>query len=240
MKPILILRHAPTESPGVLVDALVQTGVPWVLGETWDGSRTEFNPRQWSGLVVLGGAMNTDQIDEYPFLPRVVQWLQQAVASQMPVLGICLGAQLLAQAAGSRVHHHTTKEIGWYDVHWTAEAPVDRLFEGIAPKQRVFQWHGDRFDLPRDASLLATGENCHEQAFRWGSLAWGLQFHPEVSAEIIEGWLTEEAGCSEMTELPYIDPAQIRAETPRSLPLMHQLGATLFGRFARLCIQRDV
>jgi GMP synthase-like glutamine amidotransferase len=235
MKPLLILRHSRSESPGILADALDNAGLPWQLHETWDGSFTHFEPDRWAGLVVLGGAMNTDQTDEFPFLPQVVTWLRQSLAAQLPVLGICLGAQLLAQAAGGRVHHHTVKEIGWYDIQLTPAATVDRLLEGFSSGQCVFQWHGDRFDLPPGAALLATSSTCREQAYRVGATAWGLQFHPEVTAEIIDGWLTEPAGCSELADLSYIDPMRIRAETPHRLPPMHRFAAKLFDRFATVC-----
>jgi GMP synthase (glutamine-hydrolysing) len=171
-----------------------------------------------------------------------VRWLERAAEARLPVLGVCLGAQLLAKATGSKVYPNEIKEIGWYEVQLLPEADDDPLFGGIAKPQAdsirqltVFQWHGDTFDLPNGAVRLARSEQCENQAFRYGAAAFGLQFHLEVTAEIIESWLCDGGNCGELAGLSYIEPAAIRRETPGKLPGMERLGRVVFDRFVELC-----
>jgi GMP synthase (glutamine-hydrolysing) len=160
------------------------------------------------------------------------------VAADLPVLGICLGSQLLAKALGSQVYANPVKEIGWYTVDLTTEAAGDALFRDAAKAETVFQWHGDTFDLPPGATLLATAPGCRHQAFRQGANAYGLQFHIEVTADIIADWLHEPGNCGELAGLDYIDPEQIRQVTPAHLPAMESLGRRVLGRWAALCRTR--
>ena len=186
--------------------------------------------------------MNVDEVETYPFLAEEVQRLERAVEARLPVLGVCLGAQLLAKALGARVYPNKTKEIGWYEVELLPGVKDDPLFGGIAKPQAeakskvtVFQWHGDTFDLPPGAVRLARSEQCENQAFRYGRAAYGLQFHLEVTAEIIESWLCEGGNCGELAGLSYIDPAEIRRETPDKLSGMERLGRVVFDRFVEMC-----
>jgi GMP synthase (glutamine-hydrolysing) len=183
--------------------------------------------------------MNVDQTDRFPYLADEVQWIQQAVAADLPVLGICLGAQLLAKALGSPVYANPVKEIGWYPVEITAEAANDPLFRDAASVETVFQWHGDTFDLPDDATLLATAPACRHQAFRKGDCTYGLQFHVEVTAEIVADWLHEPGNCGELAGLDYIDPEQIRRESHNKLPAMESFGRRILSRWAALCRSRS-
>jgi GMP synthase (glutamine-hydrolysing) len=155
--------------------------------------------------------------------------------SGMPVLGICLGSQLLAKAAGARVYPNPVKEIGWYPLELTAGASEDRLFACCPPNPTVFQWHGDTFDLPPGATHLAQSAACRHQAFRVGQAAWGLQFHLEVTAEMIESWLDEPGNCCELAGLDYIDADRIRAETPRLMPQLAHVAQSVLRPFVTLC-----
>jgi GMP synthase (glutamine-hydrolysing) len=154
----------------------------------------------------------------------------------MPILGICLGSQLLARALGSRVYANRIREIGWYDLELSPSASKDPLFGNVPRQTSVFQWHGDTFDLPAGAVQLARSAQCENQAFRFGRSAYGLQFHLEVTADIIENWLCESGNCGELAELDYIDPAVIRRDTPKKLPAMQLLGAKVFDEFAKMCV----
>jgi GMP synthase (glutamine-hydrolysing) len=238
MKPVVALRHVPHEGLGLLEGVFREHGLVYrVLDLPQDAPRS-FNPDQLAGLVVLGGPMNVDQTDRFPYLAEEVQWIRQAVAADLPVLGICLGSQLLAKALGSHVYANSVKEIGWYPVELTSEAAGDPLFSDSGAIETVFQWHGDTFDLPDGAILLATAPACRHQAFRHGAHAYGLQFHIEVSDEIIADWLHQPGNCGELAGLDYIDPDEIRRQTPEKLPAMQALGRRVLGRWAGLCRTR--
>jgi GMP synthase (glutamine-hydrolysing) len=250
MKPVLAVRHVAHEGLGTIWDALRRKDVTAQMVDASAGSRPTFDPRMWSGLVVMGGPMNVDEVEKYPFLAEEVRWLGLAVEARLPVLGVCLGAQLLAKALGAKVCPNKIKEIGWYEVELLPAAEDDRLFGGIGrpsvgacagsgdrrtTQVSVFQWHGDTFDLPTGAVRLARSEQCENQAFRYGQSAFGLQFHLEVTAEIIESWLCEGGNCGELAELSYIDPAEIRRQTPEKLPGMARVGRVVFERFVEMC-----
>jgi GMP synthase-like glutamine amidotransferase len=234
-KPILALRHVPHEGLGLMEQIFREEKRDWQLHDVSQRSLDPFSPTAWAGLVVLGGPMNVDEVDRYPYLANEVTWLRQAIAAELPVLGICLGSQLLAKALGARVYANGIKEIGWYAVSLSPGAAGDALFADCPGRPHVFQWHGDTFDLPAGAALLATSDQCRHQAFRFGRCAYGLQFHIEVTSAIVSQWLEEPGNCGELLTLDYIDAAAIRADTPKHLPAMTELGRTILGRWANLC-----
>ena len=140
----------------------------------------------WSeaaGLIVLGGTMIANDGDRFPFLVAELDWIRAAVRRHVPMLGICLGAQLLAKALGAAVYRNAQPEIGWYQVELLPAAAEDRLFRGRAGRETVFHWHGDTFDLPAGAVHLARSPLCRHQAFRYGATAYGLQFHVEMAPD---------------------------------------------------------
>ncbi len=145
-----------------------------------------------AGIVMLGGPMNVYQEEEYPFLKKEDLFIKGVLREEIPFLGICLGSQLLAKACGAAVTKSPEKEIGWYDVQLTEEGQQDELFHGLGQTLSVFQWHGDTFAVPDNGILLATGRPCRNQAFRVGRCAYGLQFHPEVTAAMVRTWSEEE------------------------------------------------
>jgi GMP synthase (glutamine-hydrolysing) len=238
MRTILALRHVPHESLGRLEPIFLEAGLDFRYCDLFDGRVPDIDTRMPAGLVVLGGPMNVDEVDKYPFLARECEWLRTAVAADTPVLGICLGSQLLAKALGARVYPNPVKEIGWYDVGLTAAAESDPLFTGLQPVERVFQWHGDTFDLPPGAVHLATSDLCRHQAFRHGEAAWGLQFHWEVTPGMVEDWLQEPSNRCELAGLDYIDTAAIRAAMDDEWPRLRRPAQTVLGRFAALCCGR--
>jgi GMP synthase (glutamine-hydrolysing) len=233
--PVIILGHVAEESAGTLADALTRAGLDIRYVDLFRDPPADLPLAETAGLVVLGGPMNADEVDRYPFLKLDVQWIQQAIKAKLPLLGICLGSQLLAKALGARVYRNPVKEIGWYPVELLSAAAVDPLF-AQSGMTTVFQSHGDTFDLPQGAVLLASGSSCKHQAFRWGANAYGLQFHIEMTAAMIDDWLSAGEVNGELAVLDYINPRAIRQQTPNSLPDMQRLAAGIFGRFAEMCL----
>jgi GMP synthase (glutamine-hydrolysing) len=136
---------------------------------------------------------------------------------------------------GARVYRNTVKEIGWYPLELLRTAGDDPLLRRTGTPT-VFQWHGDTFDLPQGAVLLASGASCRHQAFRWGSTTYGLQFHIEMTAEMIDDWLNKGNENGELAAANYIDPHTIREQTPILLPAMQQVAAKVLGQFAAMCV----
>jgi GMP synthase (glutamine-hydrolysing) len=156
--------------------------------------------RDLSALIVLGGAMGANDVQRHSFLSGLKTFIGQVVAAGIPYLGICLGGQLLAAALGGLVASGRWGELGTRQVTLNREGTKDRLFRGIPEKFGSFQWHHDSFDLPPGAVLLASSEACRHQAFRCGESAWGLQFHPEVTEQIIRDWCAWDGDMSSRTE----------------------------------------
>ncbi len=139
-----------------------------------------------SGVVAMGGPMGVDEVERYPALAAEREWLAEALRREMPILGICLGAQLLARALGAEVRPGERPEIGF--AHIDVHDPTDPIVGGLAPRADVLHWHGDVFDLPEGARSLASSAVTEHQAFRVGN-AWGVLFHPEADARLVEAWL---------------------------------------------------
>ena len=153
----------------------------------------------------------------------------------MPVLGICLGAQLIATALGAKVRKNPVKEIGWYDVTPTKEGEDDPLFGCFNGTQQIFQWHGDTFDIPHGAVALASSSECANQAFRFGERTYGLQFHLEVDEPLIQRWLKTPVHIREMErEGDHISTEKILADTKLYMQQSAQLGDQLFSEYIRL------
>lgn len=232
---LLVCQHVPHEILGTLNPLLKAAG--FRLRYVNFGRHPDAQPDLdgYGGLVILGGPMNVDQVDEYPHLRTELRLIEQALTAGLPVLGICLGAQLVAKALGARVGRNGEKEIGWFDVHLTSEGEGDKLMAPFAPTERVFQWHGDTFDIPRGAVRLAAGTSCSNQAFRYGDNVYGLQFHLEVDERLIERWLRVEAMRRELEPLGGETHAQrIRSETPTHIDRLKSLSDATFGEFLRL------
>lgn len=183
-----------------------------------------------TGLVVLGGAVDVDQADALPWMRAELALLARALDTGIPVLGLCLGSQMLARALGGEVRRLTVPEIGWHPITPTPAAARDPLLTRLGdPDMTVFQWHHCGFDPPPEATVLATNAvGC--QAFRQGS-AWGLQFHPEVTAEILEHWIADE-GDGDEARAAGASAAALRAETQERIAASMRLGAMLMQRFA--------
>jgi GMP synthase (glutamine-hydrolysing) len=234
-----IFRHIVHESAGLLEKALVEMGVDFHYIDFYEPEHRRVNLNSAPGLVVMGGAMNVDEVDRYPHLAQEVEWIKQALAAGLPVLGVCLGAQLLAKALGAKVYPNPVKEIGWFKAELTPHADRDPLFEGGGRHITVFQWHGDTFDLPPGTVRLAESKLCRNQAFRYGRSAYGIQFHIEMTGEMIESWLIDAEKQGQTTGEGAIDAVKIRQLTPTELPILEALAHKILGRFVRLCLEKQ-
>lgn len=176
--------------------------------------------------------MNSDQIDSYPNLVTEVEIIREAVERDMSVLGICLGAQLLAKVIGGAVSRNPLREIGWYDVQLTAAGARDPVLADFESRQRVFQWHEDGISLPPAAVHLASSPHSLVQAFRFGEHAYGFQFHLEANASLIDRWLSVPDNLAVLAdEQGNISPAQIRSQVPDYIGALEELSRLTFSRW---------
>jgi GMP synthase (glutamine-hydrolysing) len=229
---ILVFQHVPYEPLGTLDPLLKEAG--FRIRYVNFGRDPQVRPSLdgYAALIVLGGPMSSDQIDTFPNLRTEVEMISQAVERDMSVLGICLGAQLLARALGGSVRRNAMREIGWYDVELTAAGRSDPVLSTFAASQRVFQWHEDGIALPPDSVHLARSPASEVQAFRCGEHAYGLQFHLEVDSSLIDRWLTvpdNQAMLGE--ERGRVDAGEIRRQTVDQVDALQELSRQTFTRW---------
>ena len=218
---VLAIVHQTDAGPGVFAEEMRERGVElheWMLAERGTGPPLEI--AEYDAVLTFGGAMHADQDDRHPWLREENLFLQRLLHMHMPVLGVCLGAQLLAKAAHSDVSPMPEPEVGWVDVELTEEAADDPLFDGLPDRFPSFQWHYYELTPPTGSSVLARSDCC-TQAFRLGDAVWGLQFHPEITRPIVESWVAEAAdevpGTAEDFLAAYDEGAGQWAEIGRAL-----------------------
>jgi GMP synthase (glutamine-hydrolysing) len=234
MKKLLVLQHVPHEILGTLNPLLKHAG--FRIRYVNFGRHPDAKPslEGYHGLVVLGGPMSVNDSNRMPHLITEMKLIEEAMKEDLPVLGICLGAQLTAKTLGANVYRNNEKEIGWYDVTPTKEAERDTLLAGFRGTEKIFQWHGETFDIPHGASHLASSPLCGNQAFRYGDKVYGLQFHLEVDEPMIHRWLKVPENRQEIASLHGIDADEIHGETPRHIQRLHELSNHAFGEFIKL------
>ena len=214
---VTLIQHEPSEGPGSLAALLGDAR----LVRTFAGERV---PAEADALVILGGGMSA--YDPLPHLQDEVRLLKRCLAEERPVLGICLGSQLLASALGGTVSRAPQKEIGFYRVRLSAAARDDALFSQAPDDFVAFHWHGDAFTLPPGATALASSTMTPLQAFRFGARAWGIQFHLEIDAQVLEAML----GSEELGD----DADLLRRQADRELPRLQRIAASVFSKWTAL------
>ena len=220
---VLAFRHSPADDLGLIAELLDAHSIEFQCADLYavpDG----FAVPDADALILLGGSISAN--DNLPFIAREMEHIRAAIQAQKQVLGICLGAQLIAKTLGAKVYPNVKKEIGWAPITFTEAAGNDPLFHGH-DSAVVFHWHGETFALPAGAEWLAHSALCRNQAFRFGDRVYGMQFHLEVTPEIIAQWCYEDelCGARDVTE-----PIDARAHSARAM----DLGRTVFGRWCEL------
>jgi GMP synthase (glutamine-hydrolysing) len=234
VEPLLLVRNDPVDTLGI-ARRLLETQIPVVAIDAWE---TPFPPLESiSGVVAFGGSMNVDQTRRYPYLSEERAFVRACVNRGMPVLGICLGAQLLARALGAEVTKAPLREIGFTTIHPTPAGTTDPILASFVDGDLVFHWHEDTFELPVGGELLATGDAIVMQAFRAGARAWGIQFHLEIDRREIELWF-DDAG--EDVERTWGKSREtVLAEADRYLAEQTERARNAFARFAAIARESE-
>lgn len=228
MKPVAIFRHSITEGPGYFATVLDARRVPWRLVRIDAGEPVPDDARAYSGLALMGGPMSVH--DELPWIPRVLALINSAVRDAIPVLGHCLGGQLMSRALGGEVSRSAVEEIGWGEVTVEDNAPARQWF-GATRGFLAFHWHGETFSIPPGATRVLTNTHCVNQAFVMGKHL-GMQCHVEMTPELIRSWckdwekeLVARAGPSVQT------PAQMQANLGERVSALNAVADRLYDRW---------
>jgi GMP synthase-like glutamine amidotransferase len=234
---VLIIKHVEIEGPGLMKDCLKEESIPHQVINLASGIKL---PKldDFSAIVILGGPMNVYEEDRYPFLREEDLFIKEAIQRGKVVLGICLGAQLIAKALGAKVTQAPVKEIGWYDVSLTRAGSQDPLFSRLPKTFPVFQWHEDTFELPSAGQLVATSNAIPHQAFRYGENAYGLQFHLEVTKEMIHEWVRTYEDEFDESQAPLVPKLKILCETEKKVGGYQKRGTRFFKEFFKLSQER--
>lgn len=224
----LAIVHQRDAGPGVFAGSARDRGELdlWHIAEE---ARPPADPSGYDAVMTFGGSMHADQEDRHAWLRREKALLRAMLESGAPLLGVCLGAQLLAEAAGGAARRAREPEIGWFEVEVWPEGTDDPLLGALAPRFEAFEWHSYEFEPPPGAAPLASTPVC-TQAYRIGDAAWGIQFHAEVSRNDAEKWIREHDIDPNAVRIG-VDPEPLRAETEPRIEAWNQLGSDLCARF---------
>jgi len=231
MRKLLVFQHVPFEPLGTLDGLFRQAGFRIRYVNFHRQAETRVRVARYHGLVVLGGPMAADQFDRYPHLRYEQDAIREAVRHNMPVLGICLGAQLLAASLGGSNLRGAAPEFGWCEVAPTAAGRVDPLLAHFGAAEQIFQWHSDAYTLPAGATQLARSAVCEQQAFRYGDYVYGFQFHLEVDRALILRWLGRAQRGAASQRQHALDADEIVEETHRYMRRSANLSRMVFGEF---------
>jgi GMP synthase (glutamine-hydrolysing) len=225
----LAIVHQRDAGPGVFGEAFAERGDQLDSWEIAQGVGPPADPRTYDAVLTFGGAMNAHQEEEHSWLRFEKDLLAELLGRGMPLMGVCLGAQLLAEAAGAAPRRASQPEIGWHEVEVTPEGAEDPLMAPLAPRFTAFQWHSYEAPLPPAATALARSTVCLH-AYRIGESAWGIQFHAEVSAADAEHWIVDYRSDPDAVRIG-IDPEALRRQTRAAIGEWNRLGRELCGRF---------
>ncbi len=234
---VLIIKNIASEGPGTIEDYLRAIKAPYKIIDLWDNKKAP-DLSDFSHLVVMGGPMAVYEMEKYAFLKEEALLIERAIKSNLHVLGICLGAQMIAHVLGAKVYPGMTREIGWYQVKLTEEGLKDQVMSQLLTEDRkatIFQWHGDTFDIPDGTVRLASSELFENQAFRFSNGVYALQFHIEVTPDIIREWFKDDKT---------FNLEETISETEKLFQAYHRRAKNFYSKFFTLrysdeCKKRD-
>ena len=233
MKPVAIFRHSPTEGPGYFAIFLERQGIPWTLIAIDAGEPVPASADDYSGLCFMGGPMSVN--DPLPWIEPVCDLIRDAVAKNIPVIGHCLGGQLMSKALGGQVTRNPVKEIGWGEALGEDDAVARHWLGDFAGRPgKVFQWHGETFSIPAGASRLFVNAYCANQMFALGPHL-GMQCHVEMTPEMIATWCEQWADeAAAVAEQPSVQtPDAMLGQIAQHLPVMRQLSEQLYSTWIK-------
>ncbi len=235
MAKVLVFKHVAAEPLGLLDPMLRARGHRLRFANFFRDPGERPTLERYDALVVLGGPMNVDQADRFPHLNFEMRALEHFLKNGKPILGICLGAQLLAHTLGAAVKRNPVAEIGWYPLLPTPAATSDPVLGALKQTTAAFQWHGQTFEVPAQGRLLASSPFCANQAFAYDRTAWGFQFHLEVDRRLIARWLSIQSYVDELRESNAgVTPERILGDTDRSLAASETLARAVFSNWLDL------
>ena len=231
MTTVYVIQHVAVETPGLIAEALTARNIALDFIRPFKGEPIPRRLGDHAGLVVMGGPMGVYEQDKYPFLRKEIRLIEDALGEARPVLGICLGSQLLAAALGAPVTRGPQKELGWHPVTLSRAAARDSLWRGLPKSFTAFHWHGDVFELPHAAAPLASSKLTEHQAFRYGDSAYGLLFHLEMTGQIIQRVMRKFR--RELREVGLSEQGLLEGATAR-LRNLQTIGRAVFTRWSAL------
>jgi len=233
MKRVLALQQTWDDPPGHLGEIMQEHNILCEVVKVEEAPIPD--PGEYDAVIALGGPQQAWADDRYPYLAQERALIRKAVEQDIPYLGICLGGQLLAHTLGAAVTRHSLTEIGFFEVRLTDEGKTDPLFQGLPGYQQVIQWHRDTFAIPNGGLRLATSKNTLNQAFRFGRRAYGLQYHIELTPQMLDTWLHYPDYRKEVVKALGEDgPDRIESQRPMCYPIYREHTRIVFENFLKI------
>ncbi len=229
---ILIIKNCTAEGPGIITVVLDRNNQTYKIIDLEKKDTLPENVNKYKGYIILGGTMNVYEQEKYPFLKAEELMIKKIIESDLPLLGICLGAQMLTKSVGDTVDLDSCKEVGWTEIELTETGANDKIFSGIERSFNVFQWHSDTFHIPKNGTRLATGSKCKNQAFKIKTNIYAFQFHIEVTADIVKNWLGSYT--TEKNDKLAINPDEVFSDTEKYIDKSVETGIKIIENFIKL------